>query len=484
MTDNSNENRENEENFADLIESYSDRMSESIRIGEKIKGEIISIGKQFIFIDTGTKIDGVVGKEELLDENGEMPYKTGDVIELYVVSVDESEIQLSQALSGIGGIHLLEEAYRSRIPVEGRVKETCKGGFHVEVMQRRAFCPVSQMDLKYVETPDDYVGESFLFRITRFEENGKNVVVSRREILEKEQKEAEKVFFDGVAVGSELQGTVTRLKPFGAFVELIPGVEGMVHVSELSWSRLDKPDQAVKVGDDLQVKVIGIETDTKTGRRKIALSAKQLTGDPWDSVTDRFKPGDKIKGKVIRCANFGAFVEIAPGIEGLVHISEMSYTRRVMKPEEIVRPGETVKVMIKGLATENRRISLSIRDAEGDPWIEVPEKYRVGQAVDGRIEKKEKFGYFICLEPGITGLLPKSKIDRAPRPADIERLKEGDTTTVLIDEINSQERKITLSPGDAGETAGWQKYAAADNHGSLGSLGDKLRAALDAKKDN
>ncbi len=475
-----NENDENEdENFADLLESYSSGMSESLQVGDKISGEIISIGSDAVFIDTGTKIDGGVDKAELLDENKELPYKEGDVLELFVVSVDESEIRLSKALSGIGGIHMLKDAYRNAVPVEGKVKETIKGGFHIEIMKKRAFCPISQIDLKYVENPEDYVGETFLFRIKTFEENGRNIVVSRRVILSEEQQKTEKAFFEEMKEGDVIQGQITRLMPYGAFAELIPGVEGMIHVSELAWSRIEKPEDTVKTGDIVQVKVVKIEMGEK--KNKIALSMKQATADPWDTITETVKPGDKIRGRVIKCLDFGAFVEILPGIEGLVHISEMSYKKRILKPEEVVNPGDQVDVLIKDLDIEHRKISLSIRDAEGDPWIEVPEKFQTGQVVNGIVEKKEKFGFFVKLEDGITGLLPKSLISKSSKPQMIERLKDGDSITVIVENINVRERKISLSPGDSRDTDDWKKYKG-DSEQSVGSLGEKLKAAMESNK--
>lgn len=475
-------NETNDENFADLLESYSGGMRDGVQVGERVSGRIIAIGKDSVFFDTGTKVDGVVDKKELLDDNGELPYETGDTLELYVVAADETEIQLSRALSGIGGLHLLEDAYRNEIPVEGKITETCKGGFRVDLMHRRAFCPVSQVDIKYVDQPGDYVGETFPVIITQFEDGGRNIVVSRRKILEKEQKELEQAFLADLTLGAELKGTVTRLMPYGVFVELVPGLEGMIHISEMSWSRLERPDDVVKIGETIQVKVIGIEDDDRPDRKKIALSVKALSGDPWQSISDRFHPGDKIKGRVTRCAKFGAFVEIAPGIEGLVHISEMSYKKRIVKPEEIVRPGDTVEVMIKEYSTDDRRVALSIRDAEGDPWIEVPEKFRPGQVVEGTLEKKEKFGYFVCLEPGVTGLLPKSKISQATKPSAIEKLKEGNAITVVVDRVSVQDRKISLSPGDSANAQDWQKFAA-DRQSSMSSLGEKLKAAIDSRKD-
>jgi len=470
-----------DEDFGALLEAYGGDIGESVLVGDKINGKIIAIGSETVFVDTGTKIDGVVDKKELLDDKGQLPYGVGDRLELFIIASDESEIRLSRALSGIGGLQLLTDAFRNRIPVEGRVTETCKGGFRVAVMQRTAFCPISQMDVKYVDTPENYVGETLLFNITQFEDKGRNIVLSRRKLLEREQKKAREAFFTTLTTGAVLTGTVTRLMPYGAFLELIPGLEGMVHISELSWSRLEKPEEAVRPGDRIQVKVIGIEAGEGAAREKIALSVKQATADPWTDVLDRFQPQDLIQGKVTRCAPFGAFVEIAPGIEGLVHISEMSFVKRVQKPTDIVTPGETVTVMVKAIDTHSRRVSLSIRDTQGDPWAEVSERYPVGRSVTGVVEKKENFGYFITLEPGVTGLLPKSKIGQASDPAAFDKIKAGNPVTVVIEAVDSRNRKVTLAPSDAGVDENWQKYAGGAP-AALSPLGEKLQRALSDKK--
>jgi small subunit ribosomal protein S1 len=407
----------------------------------------------------------------------------GDILELYVVALSEEEIKLSKAVSGIGGLHLLKEAYEKAVPVEGKILETCKGGLRVEVLQRKAFCPISQMGLEFVEDPADYVGKTFDFLITTLEDNGKNIVVSRRALLAREQEKARKAFYDILSVGNVMNGTVTRIMPFGAFVKLAEGVEGMVHVSELSWSRTAESETLVKVGDSVQVKVIRIEPDKKPGLLKIGLSLKQLIEDPWGSAGENFHEGQKILGTVTRCTNFGVFVEVAAGIEGLVHISEMSYKKRVLKPEDEVSIGETVSVLIKEVDPEKRRLSLSIRDAEGDPWVDVSEKYAAGQALEGILEKKENFGYFITLEPGITGLLPKSNIRRLSEPAVVEKLKEGDLIPVLIESINPAERKITLVAGNAADEQNWQTFSESSNS-AMGSLGEKLQYALSKKKSD
>jgi small subunit ribosomal protein S1 len=282
-------------------------------------------------------------------------------------------------------------------------------------------------------------------------------------------------------VGTTLDGKVTRIMPYGAFVELASGVEGMVHVSEMSWSKAARPESLARVGDIARVKVIGMEPDRQPGLLKISLSMKQLTADPWNNAGDLFHQGDKVQGTVTRCAKFGAFVEVAPGIEGLIHISEISYTKRVLKPEEVVTAGETVAVMIKEVDLEKRRLSLSLRDAEGDPWVDITQKYKIGQALEGKLEKKEKFGFFINLEPGITGLLPKSNLNRAGKPADLEKLKEGDGIPIIIEAINPGERKITLTPADSADEQDWQSFSDASAN-SLGALGEKLQLALDKKK--
>ena len=471
-----------EEGFAELFESYSVGSGKDIEVGTKVKGEIISIGRESVFIDIGAKSDGVAEKAELVDEKGEMPLEVGDTLELYVVSCKDNEIRLSKAISRAGGPSLLQDAFEKGIPVEGKVKGPCKGGFNVELMHRRAFCPLGQIDVQFVENPEAYVGNTYQFVITQFDEDEKNLVVSRRELLNRELESERERFIQGITVDAELKGRVTRIVPYGAFVELFPGIEGMVHISELSWSRLERPNEVLNVGEGVRVKIIGIEGGERPEGIRIRLSIKQTTGDPWDTVGQAFRAGDKATGKVTRCAEFGAFVEIAPGIEGLVHISEMSYTRRVLRPQDIVKVGEVIPVVVKEIDQERRRISLSIKEAEGDPWMEVDDKYHVGQTVEGILEKKEQFGYFITLEPGITGLLPKSNIQRSTKPASIERLRQGDTLPVVIEKINPEERRITLGPGDAGAEEHWQSFAR-DSGKPLGSLGEKLQQALKSKKE-
>jgi small subunit ribosomal protein S1 len=488
MTDDqfNEDNTNNEPSFAELFESYSMNSAE-IQIGDRISGKIISIGSDDVFINTGTKTDGAVAKRELADDQGNFNFHTGDTIELYVVSINDSEIRLSKSISGADGNALmLRDAYEKRIPVSGKVMEECKGGFRVDIMKKTAFCPISQIDHKYTETPDAYVGSTFDFIITKFEEKGKNLVVSRREILKRQFAAAREIFFNKVSIGDILEGKITKIMPFGAFVELEPGIEGMAHISELSWSRTNHPDEVVCRNQTVKVKILGVEPDPKKPENtKISVSIKQALEDPWMSVPSRFKVGEKISGKVSRLADFGAFVEIAPGVDGLVHISEMSYAKRVLRPDDVVSAGETVSVMIKEIDILKKRISLSIKDAEGDPWIDIEKKYSPGQMVQGVIEKKEAFGFFVNLEPGVTGLLPKSKIENADSAAQLEKMKVSEPIPVVVESINVKDRKISLTVTDAASKDDWKNFMPdrqAAPASSLGALGEKLQAALKSKK--
>jgi len=473
MSDNQKDQNSSGTAMADLLDAYEKEKKPRVHVGDKIKGEIIAIGKDTVFVDTGTKIDGVVDIEELLDAEHNLNYKVGDTLELYVMSIRSSGITLSRAISGVGGDHILEEAFEKAVPIEGKVKAQVKGGFEIELIKRRAFCPISQIDLKYVNTPEDYVGHSFEFIITEFEEGGKNVVVSRRVLLEQEQQKIKEAFYRDLVVGAVVDGRVTKLMPFGAFVEIAPGVEGMVPISEMGWSRTEKVEDILVVGQEIKAKIIVVSGE------KITLSLKQVSADPWDTVLERYKPGDKLRGKVMRLTNFGAFVELEPGIEGLVHISEMSYRKRVNKPEEVVNAGDFVAVMVKGIDTAKKRIALSIKEAEGDPWVDIPARYPIGKVFEGVIEKKEKFGWFITLEPGVTGLLPKSRIDKAPDPGELDKLKPGMPLKIKIEEINTAERKMTLGLAETGEED-WQQFSSGAS--VMNPLAAKLQKAMTQKK--
>ncbi len=377
------------------------------------------------------------------------------------------------------------------MPVEGKVRAIVKGGFAVEVMKRRAFCPLGQMDLRPVENPESFVGKTLPFIITKLEKGGRNIVLSRRVILEEEQAENRDAFLSSVSVGDVLEGTVVRLAPFGVFVELATGVEGLVHLSELAWGRVAQADEMVSVGDKIRVKVLELTTPEKGPR--ITLSARQVTDDPWKTMEGRLDEGQIVTGKVVRNAAFGSFVEVLPGIDGLIHISELSYKRRINKPDDVLTVGETISVKIKGIDIEKKRLALSLRDVGGDPWEGVADDFPFGEEITGTVKNRAPFGVFITLRPGVTGLLPASAISASRGRSAIDKAKVGDAVRVFVREVDPAGRKVTLSLADSdgsGRERGsrddrdWKKHAPKPTQpGEFGNtLGLAMQAALRKKK--
>lgn len=482
------EGTEEELSFAEMLAQQEREETPQTRLspGQRVSVRIVAITADTIFVSTGSKVDGIVDREEM-ESDGELPYQIGDILDLYVVTVSSQEVKLSRILRGSGSLSALEEARDAGLPVEGKVTAQVKGGYAVEIMKRRAFCPVSQIDLRPLEDPESAVGKMYPFLITRLEKGGRNIVVSRRSLLEREQAENRDALLSEINVGDVREATISRLAPFGAFVELAPGVEGLVHLSELSWTRVAQADEAVSVGDRVRVKVLEIKQDEKATR--ISLSMKQVMDDPWKDVANRLSAGDVVTGKVVRLAPFGAFVEVLPGVEGLVHLSELSYAKRVMKAEEVVVPGDVVSVMVKELDPEKRRISLSMRDAEGNPWDTVDELLAEGGELTGTVEKRAPFGLFITLSPGITGLMPTSVMQASPSRKTLERLNPGEAVSVRVQSIDKAHRRISLSP--AGEDAStedrgekdWKKHAPKPAPApAMGALGLALQAAMKKKK--
>lgn len=480
-----------EENFEAMLDAYTGSMGESLKVGDRVKGTVISITADSVFVDTGTKVDGVAERSEFLDDDGALTIKDGEEVELYVMAANAQEIRLSKALSGFGGAAILEDAFKAKLPVDGRVVATRKGGFDVDVLKRRAFCPVSQIDSRFVENAEAYVGQTFQFQIIKFEQHGRNVVVSRRALLEQEQEAKRAEFLAEVKEGSVVDVKVIRLAPFGAFAEITPGVEGLIHVSELSWSRIGSADEAVSEGDVVRAKILAIETDKK-GQLRISMSAKQVMENPWSRVAEELKEGEIREGKVVRLTNFGAFVEVLPGIDGLIHISEMSYTKRVHKPGDVVAVGDKVTVKIKGVDLGAQRVSLSMKEAEGDPWAGIEERFTAGATVEGKVESRTEFGLFVSLAPGITGLMPKSNMAKAPKTANLENVKPGDTLQVTVAQVRTVERKITLAPVgvQTEEDTSWKEYrkpkqekttVVGDTSAFSNSLGLALKDALKSK---
>jgi len=341
---------------------------------QKVKGQILSIGEEWVFVDVGGKAEGRIAAAELKDAEGNLTVKEGDTIEATVTGTDpETGAPLLQRRAGGKGrgkkpaevVPEIRQAAENNLPLEGLVTGLNKGGAEVQVFGMRAFCPLSQLDLRYVENPQQFVGQKLMFKVNRLEDGnrggrGPNIVLSRRQLLEEEQQARAAETRDKLQVGAVLHGRVTSLTTYGAFIDL-GGIEGMLHVSEIGHTRTTHPQDVFQVGDEVEVQVIKIEKGKDEKRpERISLSRRSLQSDPWNEAASRFTEGMEVPGRVVRTETFGAFVELVPGLEGLVHISEMGAGRRLNHSREAVQPGQEVQVRVLGVDTGRRRISLSM----------------------------------------------------------------------------------------------------------------------------
>lgn len=461
--------------FADLFENSLKGVERKLKMGDQITCEVLAVGTSEIFVATGTIQDGVVLRNEF--DSSYTP-KVGDAVSLYVTQVKSDQVFLSPNPTAKNLADDIEDAYDMELPIEGRVSEICNGGFRVMIHGKKGFCPISQMDIKRIDNPEEYIGKKFDFVVTQFE-GGRNIVVSRRRLLDQKRDLAQQSFQDKVKVGDLLPGKVVRVEKFGAFVEVAGGVDGLVHVSEMAWSRVQDPSDLVKPNDTVSVKVLKIEE--LDGRLKLSLSMKQAESEPWLNLPSDIQVGNVLQGRVTKCMKFGAFVELFPGIEGLIPLSEMSYTKRVSKPEELVKEGDQILVMVKDVLSEQKRLTLSLKDAEGDPWSMVLQNYPVGKIVEATVERKEPYGVFLKLEAGIVGLMPKGKTKDVPEYA-IEKMKLGDRLKVQVAEIRFEERKLSLAPPGEEVDESWRDFSKGSK--SMGTLGDQFKAVLEKSKKN
>jgi len=364
--------------LAEFESGHGSREQAEPKPGERVSGRVLSVGDEMTFVDVGAKSDAVVATAELVDADGVPTVAVGDTVEGMISGRDaDSGCLLLRVRPGASGglgaadhqlaLQEIAQAYEHGIPVEGTVAEVVKGGVAVTVAGLRAFCPISQLDLVFIEDAAGYVGRNLTFRVRKFEPAGRggrpDVVLSRRDLLEEERRQRQKEAMERLEVGAVVRGTVTSVTGYGAFVDL-DGVEGLLHVSEMAHGRVEDPNTEVAEGDAIDVKILSIEERDKGGKR-ISLSRRALLGDPWEDVKARFKPGDAVRGKVARLESYGAFVELAPGLEGLVHVSEMASDRRVGHPREVVELGQSVEVRVLEVDLPRHRISLSLTSSAG-----------------------------------------------------------------------------------------------------------------------
>ncbi len=468
------------EEFADLLATSED--PKKPEVGDSVTGTVAQIGPEEILVDFGGKQEGVIARAELLDKKGSLTVKIGDAVQATVVSLDGG-LKLSRRPHAAAGgdaskvKEMLIEAQKNRTPVEGRVTASVKGGYEVLVSGVRGFCPFSMIDLKRQHDPTLYFNKTFQFRVKEYTPRKKNLILSRRAILEQEAKKIETEARARITPGAVVKGTVASLHDFGAFIDLGANVQGLLHVSELSHKRVSTPADVLSAGQEVDVQVLRVDKKT----RKISLTRKPLEQDPWHGVSTRFRKGQILQPKVVRVTEFGAFCELGDGIDGLLHVSELGAHGR--KAEDVVKVGEAVKVQIISVEEKRRRISLGLApdDVAVGAKLEVA-ALKVGQIVTGKVERIEKFGVFVRMGAGSTGMIPSNELN-VPRGADIRKaISIGSEIRAEVIERDKAGRKIRLSARKATVREEreaidrYRKDANKSGAGSFSTLGDAFDA--------
>jgi small subunit ribosomal protein S1 len=468
------------EDFAALFEASI--KAKRFEKGQTIEGRIVAIGPEVAFVDVGGKGEATIEVEELKDADGDIDVAVGDRIQAMVVSTSGG-LTLSRRLArGAATDRQLEDAFRAGLPVEGKVERAVKGGFEVRIGRARAFCPISQMDTPRAPSVP-HEGHVYEFRIIEYKDEGRNLVVSRRALIEERDKERAAEVRRSIVAGAVVTGRVASVRDFGVFVDLGGGVQGLLHVSEIGWSRVDDPSQMFTPGDEITVKVLNVDEQ----KQKISLGLKQLTDDPWVTAAERYAVGQVHQARVTRVAEFGAFVELEPGVEALAHASTFPPTGRSDAWTKQVPPGSTAAFEILSIDPVKKRIGVALvpeGSTRAAGAIRSQAEIVPGARLSGKIERHEKFGVFVFLGPGRTGLIPLSETGVA-KDADVARaLPVGADVDVIVLEVDPTGRRIRLSAkavADAKEAAEVREYSeradAAPAEG-FGSLADKLRGAL------
>jgi small subunit ribosomal protein S1 len=455
--------------------------------GDTIEGTIVAIGAEVAFVNVGGKGEAVIELDELKNDEGAVEVAVGDRIQAVVVSTDGG-LTLSRKLArSAASARELEDAFRAGLPVEGKVERAVKSGYEVRIARQRAFCPASQIDIARDTNPADHEGHVYAFRILEYREGGRNIIVSRRALQEVEQQARAAELRQAIVPGAVLTGRVVSVRDFGAFVDLGAGIQGLLHVSEMSWSRVVGPAQIVTPGQEITVKVLRVDEETK----KIALGLKQLTDDPWSTVGARYDVGRVYPGRITRIAEFGAFVELEPGVEALAHASTFAPTGRSGGWSRELAAGQDGVVEILSIDLEKKRIGVALvpeGSAKEGQALAAARAIVPGARLTGKVERHETFGVFVFLGPGQSGLIPLSETG-VDKEADIAKVfPVGADVEVIVLEVDPAGRRIRLSRKavlDAEAAAELRDYAARTDGDTspkgLGSLADKLRGALEPK---
>ena len=463
------------EDFAALFAHEQARPA--LELGQIVKGRVIHVGAESVFVDVGGKGEAWIDPAELTDDQGRLRVGVGDEIEATVVSTGD-EVRLSHKLRlGAQARQALAAAAETGIPVEGKVAGVIKGGYEVTVGGLRAFCPFSQMDLRRAETGEEYVGRVFEFRVTAYGERGRNIVLSRRQILEEQAAKSAEETRRKVVPGAILSGIVASLTDFGAFIDL-GGLQALVPISEVSHSRVGRISDRLRVGEAVTVQVLRVDEQT----RRITLSLKALAGDPWAEVPSRLRERQVVRGRIARATAFGVFVELLPGVDGLLHQSEIPRHRGGALREGATSGGE-VSVLIVSIDGDKRRIALALAPEDAAPGQQVESTLSVGDVLSGPVERVEPFGVFVRLGPGQTGLIPNAEMGTTPGTDHRRSFPVGSEVKVLVLDIAEGGRRIRLSRTKAlaqeerAETQAYLQDATKKGQGFGLTLGERLKQA-------
>jgi len=426
-----------EEEYEAMLSMYEGTMA-SIAEGEIVKSTVLRVTDNAVILDVGFKSEGSVALDEFKD-----PPAVGDEVEVFLEHLEDQEgaVVLSKKKADFMRVwEKIRIAYESDQPVEGTLMKKIKGGVVVSVMGVDAFLPGSQIALRRVPNIDELLGQTYEFKIIKLNKRRRNIVVSRRVILENERAHKREHLMKELEVGQVRKGVVKNITDFGAFIDL-GGVDGLLHITDMSYGRVSHPTELVTIGGEVEVKILDIDWQ----RERISLGMKQLQAYPWKDVAEKYPVGTRVQGKVVSITNYGAFVELEPGIEGLVHISEMSWTRNVRHPSKIVSIGETIEAVVLKVDESEEKISLGMKQTEQDPWMTLPNKYPIGTRIAGKVRNLTSFGAFVELEPGIDGLIHISDMSwtkRVQHPSEV--VKKGDAVEVVILNIDSENKRISL----------------------------------------
>ena len=447
-----------QEDFATLFAREAARPA--LEVGQVVKGRILQIGDETVFVDVGSKGEALIDRAELADEHGNVTLAVGDDIEATVVSTGD-EIRLShRLLQGVQARHGLAVAAETGLPVEGKVAAVIKGGYEVTVAGLRAFCPFSQMDLRRVDTPTAFIGRVLEFRISRYGEQGRNIVLTRRVLLEEQAAKAAEETRKKLVVGAVLPGMVASLATFGVFVDL-GGVQGLVPLSEMSHSRAGRATDRLHVGETVTVKVLKVDD----AKGKITLSLKALEGDPWTPVPGQLRERQIVRGRVARMTDFGVFVELLPGVDGLLHLTEIPRARHG-EMRQAAETGAELIVLVTSVDLDKRRIGLALAPEGAVPGAQLESQIAAGAVVTGTVERIEPFGVFLRIGPGQVGLIPNAEMG-TPRNADHRKdFPPGTEVKVTVLSIEDGGKRIRLSRAQAlrmeeeAETKGYMQDSA------------------------